>query len=63
MLPGMADDEFPPDEIARRMERALRRAFEKPPQRHGRNPRTPPVPKPKERPASKGRVHKGKTGR
>jgi hypothetical protein len=28
----------------------------------GRNPRTPPIAKFKERPASKGRVHKGKTG-
>jgi len=30
---------------------------------HGKNPKSPPAPKPKERPASKGRVHKGKTGR
>jgi hypothetical protein len=56
------NDELPADEIAKRMERALRRAFDTPPQPHGRNPRTPPVPKSKERPTSKGRVHKGKTG-
>jgi hypothetical protein len=58
-----ADNERPDDEIAQRMERGLRRAFDKPAQPHGRNPATPRTPKPKERPASKGRVHKGKTGR
>jgi hypothetical protein len=55
------DEELAPPEIARRMERALRRAFSMPPQPHGKNPKSPPVPKPKERPASKGHVHKGKT--
>jgi hypothetical protein len=54
-------DELPPDEIARRMEHGLRRALSTPPQRHGKNPKSPSVPKVKERPASKGRVHKGKT--
>jgi hypothetical protein len=58
---GMSDDEYPADEIAERMKRALQRAFEKPPQPHGRNPKTPRPAKAKECPASKGRVHKGKT--
>jgi hypothetical protein len=44
--PGMAD----------RFQRALRKALSTPPKH-----RTAPTPKPKERPASKGRVHKGKT--
>jgi hypothetical protein len=55
------DDQYSPEETVRRMKRALQRAFNMPPQPHGRNPQTPPTPKPKERPASKGRVHKGKT--
>jgi hypothetical protein len=58
----MADDdldEYSPEETARRMERALRKALNMPPQPHGRNPQTPPTPK-KERPASKGRLHKSK---
>ena len=38
-----------------RFQRGLRRALNTPPQ-----PRGKPMPKPKERPASKGRVHKGK---
>ena len=42
--------------MAERFQRALRRALTTPP-RH----RTAPAPKTKERPASKGRVHKGKT--
>ena len=54
-------DEYEPEEIARRLDRGLRRAFSTPPQPHGKNPTSRPVPKPKERPASKGRVHKGKT--
>lgn len=57
------EDERSPDEINRRMERGLRRALSMPPQPHGRNPSTPPMPKEKTRPASKGRVYKGKTGR
>jgi len=56
-----SDDQYGPDETARRMERGLRRALNTPPQPHGRNPSTPAAPKPKTRPASKGRVHKGKT--
>jgi hypothetical protein len=55
------DTQLPDDEIARRMERSLRRAFTLAPKPHGKNPTAPP-PKPKERPASKGRVHKGKSG-
>jgi hypothetical protein len=55
------DDQYSPEETARRMKRALERALNIPPQPHGRNPQTPPTPKPKERPASKGRVHKGKS--
>jgi hypothetical protein len=54
------NDQLPNEEIARRMERGLRRALNTPPQLHGKNPKSPP-PKGKERPASKGRVHKGKT--
>ena len=42
--------------MAERFQRALRRALTTPP-RH----RTAPAPKAKERPASMGRVHKGKT--
>jgi len=59
----MADQEYSAEEIARRMERGLRRALSTPAKPHGKNPTTPPAPKPKERPASKGRVHKGKAGR
>jgi hypothetical protein len=57
-----SDDQLSDAEIAHRMERGLRRALNMPPQPHGKNPVTPRPPKPKERPASKGRVHKGKTG-
>ena len=54
-----SEDQFGSEEIARRMERGLRRALNTPPQPHGKNPKSPP--KTKERTASKGRVHKGKT--
>ncbi len=57
-----SDDQYSDEEIARRMERGLRKALNTPPQPHGKNPRSPPL-KRKERPASKGRVHKGKTKR
>jgi hypothetical protein len=53
-----SEDEYDEREIARRMERGLRQALNSPAQPHGRNPATPPTPKPKERPASKGCVHK-----
>jgi hypothetical protein len=52
----------PPDQIIdepgmeERFQRALRKALNTPPKH-----RTSPTPKIKERPASKGRVHKGKT--
>src|SRR5690348_2506098 len=54
-----AGDELSNNEIRRRMERGLRRALSTPPQPHGKNPKTPAL-KRKERPGSKGRVHKGK---
>jgi len=62
MLPYMSgqDDQLPDDEIARRMERGIRRFLKTPPQPHGKNPKSPP-PKPKERPALRGRAHKDKT--
>ena len=44
--------------MAERFQRGLQRAFTMPHQPHAK-----PTPKPKERPAGKGRVHKGKTGR
>jgi hypothetical protein len=57
---NQGDAQLPDDEIARRMERGLRKALSTPPQPHGKNPGSAPPPKRKERPASKGRVHKGK---
>lgn len=42
--------------MAERFQRGLRRALNSPPQH-----RESPTPKSKERPASKGRVHRGKT--
>jgi hypothetical protein len=48
------------DEEAEQMERGLRRLLHTPPKPHGKNPSVSP-PKRKERPASKGRAHKGKT--
>ena len=42
--------------MAERFQRALRKALNTPPKH-----RSAPIPKAKERPASKGRVHKGKT--
>ena len=56
----MADD-YSEQEIKERIERGLRRALNTPPQPHGKNPKTPPIPRSKERPASKGRVHKAKS--
>jgi hypothetical protein len=55
--------ELTPDEIRHRMERGIRRFLNTPPQPRGKSPKAPSSPHPKERPASKGRVHKGKTGR
>jgi hypothetical protein len=50
------EDSYPPEEISRRMERSIRRLLSAPPQPHGKNPKSPPPPKSKER--SKRRVHK-----
>jgi hypothetical protein len=55
------DDQYPPEEAARRMERVVRRFLNMPPQPHGKNPTSPSPQKSKERPASKGRVHKAKS--
>jgi hypothetical protein len=60
MVSDIPDDQYSPEETARRLERGLRKALSTPPQPHGKNPRSPSL-KRKERPASKGRVHKGKT--
>jgi hypothetical protein len=54
-------DDLPADEIARRMERGIRRFLNTPPQPHGKNPKPPPSSKLKERPAPKGGAHKGRT--
>jgi hypothetical protein len=55
-----ADDTFSPEETVRRRDEAMRRALNTPPTPQkditGKSGR-----KPKERPASKGRIHKGKT--
>ena len=53
------DDQLSEAEIAERMERNIRRFLKTPPKPHGKNPAAPP-PKRKERPASKGRVHKAR---
>jgi hypothetical protein len=55
------NDQFSEEHIASRMERVVRRFLNIPPQPHGKNPKSPPPAKPKEHPASKGRVHKGKS--
>ncbi len=55
--PENPDDQYSEEETARRAEAVIKRMLNTPPQ-----PRTPkPVPKTKERPASKGRIHRGKT--
>jgi hypothetical protein len=50
------EDELPEKEIGERMDKALRRSFNMPHQPH-----KPPPPKGKARPASKGRVRKGRS--
>jgi hypothetical protein len=55
------DDQYDDAETQQRMERVVRRFLNMPPQPHGKNPKSPPPPKQKERPASKGRVHKAKS--
>ena len=53
------DDRYSEEETARRADEVIKRMLNTPPQ-----PRTTkPAPKAKERPASKGRVHKGKARR
>jgi len=37
------DDPLPDGEIARRMERGIRRFLNTPPQPHGKNPKSPPT--------------------
>jgi hypothetical protein len=48
------------EEVARRMERVVKRFLNMPPQPHGKNPKSPPPPKCKERQASKGRAREAK---
>ena len=54
------DDQYDPEEAARRSYEVLRHMLSRPPQPHNKNRSSPRPPKAKERPASKGRVHKGK---
>jgi hypothetical protein len=58
-MKGRKDEQYTPEETARRRDEAIRRALNTPPKPQseiiGRSGR-----KPKERTASKGRVHKGK---
>jgi len=54
------EDDYSDEEAARRRDAVIKRMLNTPPQpRRKKSPA--PVTKPKERPASKGRVHKGKT--
>lgn len=53
-------DQYSAEETAQRMERVVRRFLDIPPQPHGKNPKSAPPPRRKERVASKGRVHKAK---
>ena len=53
------DESLSPEEIAERMERALKRSFTMGHQPH--KPTAPKAPKPKTRPASKGRIRKGRS--
>ena len=50
------DDHFSEEETARRADQVIKRMLNTPPK-----PRAKPPQKAKQRPASKGRVHKGKT--
>ena len=54
------DDQYSPEETIQRMQRGIRRFLNTPPQPHGRNPTQKPS-KRKQRPPSKGRVHKAKS--
>jgi len=53
------DDRYSEEETAQRRDEVIRRMAKMPPQPR----KAKPLPKAKERPASKGRVHKGKTRR
>jgi hypothetical protein len=53
---GEDEDRYSEEETARRRDEVTRRMINTPPQLH-----RAPKPKSKERPASKGRVHKGKS--
>jgi hypothetical protein len=54
------NDDYSDEEAARRRDAVIKRMLNTPPQPR-RKKSAAPIPKPKERPASKGRVHKGKT--
>jgi hypothetical protein len=56
-MKGEGDDRYSEEETARRADEVTRRMINMQPPKH----RTAPTPKTKERPVSKGRVHKGKT--
>jgi hypothetical protein len=56
-----SDDALPDDEIARRMKKGIGRFLNTPPMPHGKNPKSPPPPKQRERRATKGRVHRAKS--
>ncbi len=56
-----SDDKYGEEEIARRRDELARRMLNMPPQPLKTKGKANPSTKRKERPASKGRVHKGKT--
>ena len=49
------EDQLPEDEIARRMERGIRRFLKTPPQPHGKNPKELPPLKPRRSPSRRRR--------
>jgi len=55
-MKGEGDDRYSEEETARRADEVTRRMINTPPK-----PRFAPANKPKERPPTKGRVHKGRT--
>jgi hypothetical protein len=55
------NEEYSAEETVRRRDEALFRALSTPPKRHAEMKLGKKAKPPKERPASKGRVHKGKT--
>ena len=62
-FPKNQDDQYSDEEATRRMNEALRRALTSPPKPHSEMKlgKRKAKANPKERPASKGRVHKGRT--